>query len=156
MAVGAPDGLWDFAVAVYGRPGVAAVCLDLQDRRGVDVPLLLWAAWLGRRGIGLDAARLEQAAAAVRPWRDEVVLTLRGLRRRLKSGPASAPGAATVGFREEIKALELRAERIQLDMLAELAAAWRPEPGTTLERNLAVVLGPAEPEALAALGAACR
>ena len=38
-------GLWDWAVAAYGRPGVAPACLDLQDRFEQNVPLLLAAAW---------------------------------------------------------------------------------------------------------------
>ena len=38
--------LWDFSLEVYGRPKVAETCLRLQDEFGVDVPVLLFAAWL--------------------------------------------------------------------------------------------------------------
>ena len=51
----AAGALWDFAVRLYAEPGVGEACLALQDRFGVDVPLLLWAAWLGD---GADEAAL--------------------------------------------------------------------------------------------------
>lgn len=62
-----------FAEALYARPGVAAACLDLQDRRGFDVALLLHACWLGVRARALSP---DQAAALVSvtvPWRFEIV-----------------------------------------------------------------------------------
>ncbi len=51
------DPLWTFACAFYGRPGVAAACLALQDEGGADVPLLLYLIWCGRTGRRLDARR---------------------------------------------------------------------------------------------------
>ena len=39
--------LWAFSLAVYGGDGVAEECLDLQERLGLDVNILLFAAFLG-------------------------------------------------------------------------------------------------------------
>jgi len=46
----AGGAFWRFSLDAYGRPGVAAACLDLQDRHGCDVNLILYALWLGRAG----------------------------------------------------------------------------------------------------------
>ena len=73
----AAGALWDFAVRLYAEPGVGEACLVLQDRFGVDVPLLLWAAWLGD---GADAAALRAGDRAVGPWRARAVRPLRALR----------------------------------------------------------------------------
>ena len=63
------DPLWTFACAFYGRPGVAAACLALQDEGGADVPLLLYLIWCGRTGRRLDASALAGAEARIGPWR---------------------------------------------------------------------------------------
>lgn len=120
MSPPAETPLWDEAVALYGRPGVAEACLFLQDRLGADVPLLLFAAWLGLRGraLGDEAERVEDEVAA---WREEVVRPLRAIRRRLRSGPPPAPDAETEALRETIKRAELAAEKLELARLEALA-----------------------------------
>ncbi|WP_372398859.1 TIGR02444 family protein [Azospirillum sp. HJ39] len=115
---------WDFSLAVYGRPGVPAACLALQDRRGVDVNLLLFAAWAGLEcAAGLSGDALSRIDSAVSGWRDEVVLPLRALRRRAK--------AEDDAFYRRMKAAELEAERVQQDRLfaAATVAGLAPRPG---------------------------
>lgn len=104
---------WDYAVDLYGRPGVAAACLNLQDRHGVDVNLLLFAVWAGAaQGVQLDGDQLNAAEQAVAAWRDEVIRPLRAVRRRVRwDGAAAAP------LREVIGTAELMAERIAQDRL---------------------------------------
>jgi len=80
--------LWNFAVRLYAEPGIAEACLVLQDRDGVDAPLLLWAAWLGG---GADAATLRAGDRAVGPWRARAVRPLRGLRRHLRERDSGWP-----------------------------------------------------------------
>ena len=62
-----PDcAFWDFSLEAYARPGVAPACLDLQERHGADVNLLLFACWLSASGRGaLDAALLAAARRKV-------------------------------------------------------------------------------------------
>lgn len=115
--------LWDFCLSVYAKPGVSAACLDLQERFGVNVSLLLAAAFLGSRRTELTAKEVEDLAAAARAWHDEIVVSLRALRTRLKQGPNPAPGEKTDGLRNGIKGLELEAEKIELGLLEELGSA---------------------------------
>ncbi len=110
--------LWDFSIAVYARPGVAPACLALQDRRGVDVNVLLLCCWAGASGRLLSKLDLAAALVAVREWRDEVVQPLRALRRRLKAGVAGIPTDQAEAMRRRVADLELEAERIAQMRLA--------------------------------------
>ena len=103
---------WLFSGSVYARPGVAEACLDLQDRHGLDVNLLLFCAWAGTRGRRLDGGDLGLLRSASRPWHDEVVAPLRAARRWLKLQSAVPDDLGEV-FREEVKSLELQAEMLE-------------------------------------------
>ena len=111
---------WDFSLALYGREGVARACVALQDRRGLDVNLLLFCCWAGSRGRRLDPADLKGLDAAVRPWRDAVVRPLRGIRRWLKTQAPGALAAPAQRLREKIKAEELQAEAVEQALLAQI------------------------------------
>ena len=122
-----------FAVGLYGRPGVADACLLLQDGCGVNIPILLMAAWLAARGSRATPSLLEGAGETVGDWHREVVEPLRIVRRRLKSGPAPAPGRSTDEIRDVVKKAELSAEIVELTVLEEFALnqafeAGRPDP----------------------------
>lgn len=115
------EDLWEFALAVYARPGVEGACLRLQEA-GADVCLVLTALWLDRRACVLDAEGLARLQRASRHWQDTVVRPLRQLRQAWKA-PAGADERLAV-LREQLKGLELSAEREQLARLARLAAHW--------------------------------
>jgi len=103
--------LWAFSLAVYGGDGVADECLDLQERLGLDVNILLFAAFLGAvEAVQLEIQDITAARAAVADWQSEIVRPLRQVRRALK--PMSAEG-----LRAQVKAAELEAEKIELAML---------------------------------------
>lgn len=149
------SGLWPFALALYGAAGVSQACLTLQDRAGADVPMLLWAAWLGADGRALgpnDPARARDAVAA---WHREIVQPLRAVRQRMKSGPAPAPSDRTEALRDRLKAVEIGAERIELAMLETILPAATPTPAAAaiIRRNLGAVLGEAPPDAAPGLAA---
>ncbi len=115
---------WCFSLAVYRQEGVAAHCLELQRRLGLDVNVLLLMLWAaGLWGVAPDAAQIAQADQTIHAWRDEVVRPLRQLRTRLKSGPSPAPDQQTNALRERVKQLELDAERVEQDRLAQWVAA---------------------------------
>jgi uncharacterized protein (TIGR02444 family) len=117
---------WLFALGFYARPGVADALLQLQDRLGADVCLVLFALYAARElGTVLDAPELEHLDAAVAAWRAEVVLPLRAVRRRMRSGPEPAPSAASEPLRGQIKAAEICAEQIELAVLARCLPAHR-------------------------------
>ena len=104
---------WDWAVAAYARPGVAELCLDLQDAHGQNVPLLLWAVWAGESGRRVDAA---QAVATARAWQ-EVIAPLRDVRRRLKTTVTEGDDAQRLAVREQVKGVELSAEKALMTLL---------------------------------------
>ena len=121
----AARGLWDFAVRLYGEPGVSEACLVLQDRFGVDIPLMLWAAWLGE---GADLPTLGAGDRAVGPWRARAVRPLRALRRHLRDSVAGLDDGAREGWRGSVKRLEIEAERLALGVLAGIGRrSGRPD-----------------------------
>lgn len=153
--------LWDFAVRLYGMPGVADACLALQEECGVDVPVLLFSAWLAGRSVALSAPEIRRIAAAVADWHREVVVPLRTVRRRLKSGPRPAPDQKTESLRNTIKGAELSAERIELAILeAEGLRLSRTGKSGPVENMMVVVryYGDGEPDdsGVAAIGLIAR
>jgi len=127
--------LWDYALKAYAAAGVAPACLLLQDEFGIDVTLLLYAAWLGHSDQQLSVQHLGALDAAVTDWRVRVVHPLRSVRRQLRGN------AGASDFYAGVKALELRAEQQQLGMMyaffqqaGQLPAADRP-----LRQNLEAV-----------------
>lgn len=116
--------LWEFALALYGRDGVEAACLSLQDEAGVDVCELLWHCWLYRHGL-----TCEVPPDAVRHWQRDVTAPLRRLRRALKAEARADEGVAEL--RRTLQQAELQAEREALSRLQRLAlsgAGIRPLP----------------------------
>ena len=132
---------WDYSLATYGRPQVAEICLALQDNFEIDVNFLLYALWLGSGGYELTETHLSALEGEVARWRAEVLKPLRALRRQL---PVDGPGAA---IRDEIRAIELRAERRQQDLMylyresAELESTTGALPIVNLERVAALFAG---------------
>jgi uncharacterized protein (TIGR02444 family) len=124
---------WRFSLRYYRQPGVAEACIALQDGCGVDVNILLFFLWLAtaRRQVSPDVAQAVCARAA--PWRDDVVVPLRTVRRRLKEGPALVERDAAERFRTAVKALELESERLQQEALFALAAALATEDAATVD-----------------------
>jgi uncharacterized protein (TIGR02444 family) len=155
---------WDYALELYRRPGVEAACLELQQRHGVDVNIVLLCCWLAHRGVAADAAFLAQIAAAAEVWQQEVVRPLRAVRSQLKSAlSAPQPGSIAArwpelagALRQRVLALEIDGERVEQLMLAAFAADLSTEtaPGVALaSANLARYwrLGPPDRDALAML-----
>lgn len=155
-------GLWRFSLRLYKRPGVAPACLALQDRHGIDVNLLLYAAYAAVSGRGVvDAGALGAANRAIEGWRLLVILPLRRLRGQLKGTETAAPA------RKRVLAAELEAEKEAQRRLAELLGPIRnrtpAERRDDLAASLAAVAGRARPrlgsagrKALATIARACR
>lgn len=146
--------LWAYALEVYGRPGVAARCLALQDAYGQSVPFLIWSLWMAASGRAPDVATLEAGAALARSWEAAAVAPLRRLRRELKT-PAAGPERRREHLRGGVQKLELDAERMLLEMLEDAspqvgadapsqveaivaaAAVWGAPPPANLLQDLA-------------------
>ncbi len=128
--------MWDFSLRLYEQEGIAALCLTLQDRHGLDVNLLLYAAYAAACDIALAMADLEAVDAAVADWREGMLRPLRALRRQLDGGETPAA-------RQALLQAELALEREQQDRMwraRQPAGAWSAAPEAASPRgNLAVL-----------------
>jgi uncharacterized protein (TIGR02444 family) len=100
---------------------VAPLCLELQSE-GADVCLLLCGLWLERRGVLCSTPRMAQLRNLAEPWQTQVIEPLRQLRQGWKQ--AAVGDAQWLQLREQLKALELQAERELLERLEVLAGQW--------------------------------
>jgi uncharacterized protein (TIGR02444 family) len=85
---GEASGLWRWSVRAYGRPGVGPWCLDLQDRLGFDVGIVLACLWAASRGIELDRAELEAVLVDTEPLRSRIA-SVRDERRQTRGAPGA-------------------------------------------------------------------
>jgi uncharacterized protein (TIGR02444 family) len=144
-------GLWDWTLEAYGQPGVPEACLTLQDDHGQMTSFLLWAVWAETA----DAALLARAADIARRW-DALALTpTRDVRRALKATFAGVPDGAREGLREDVKAAELRAERVLMEALEAITPRQGGAPALAALKAASAAWGTAAPDqALAQLAAA--
>ncbi len=116
-----PVDLWSFTLDFYARPGVEPACLQLQAQ-GADVCVVLFGVWLGWRAVPCTDARVAAIVQAAGAWQAQVVGPLRALRTQWRQAAAGDSALATL--REQVKALELQAERTLLERLQGLARDW--------------------------------
>lgn len=116
---------WDFSLKVYSSEGVGAACIALQERRGIDVNLVLFNAWNGASGRGVLSQReLDAALAAAAAWNRDIVCGLRAVRDRLKGGIAPVPKERGDALRKRILKIEIDCEHAE--QLALASAVERP------------------------------
>ena len=121
--------LWSFSLSTYARPGVEPACLQLQSA-GINVCLLLCGLWLGKRGVTCNEHRLQQLRSVAEQWDADVVQPLRALRVNWKV--VATDDSELNALREQVKALELQAERHLLVRLERLALSWPQDEATDL------------------------
>ncbi|PHQ70984.1 MAG: TIGR02444 family protein [Sneathiella sp.] len=124
-----PSQLWDYAAKIYSHDAVAEACLRLQDRRGLDVNMILFCVWTAASGRGqLTPEEMRKGIEAGLAWQSEVVEPLRHVRRYLKGpiGPVdSRLGAELARVTAES---ELYAEHMEIQVLNEIVD--RPATGS--------------------------
>lgn len=108
--------LWEWTLRAYARPGVPEVCLRLQDEFQQNTSLLLWAVWAEAK----DPELLARAAEVARAWEALALVPLREVRRGLKAPFRPIDDGAREGLREDVKAAELRAERVLMETLESM------------------------------------
>jgi uncharacterized protein (TIGR02444 family) len=122
---------WQFSLAVYGKPGVSASCLLLQERCGVDINVLLIClyATVGLRlAVGDDV--VGQLDGTIHDIRSKVVEPLRAIRRDMKG---AAYGPATERVRNQVKSAELAAEQLEQAALAAALEGRSADAGAPLD-----------------------
>src|SRR5690606_306589 len=121
------------SLRVYAAPGVAEECLEVQDKLGIDVNVMLYAAWLGAtRGIAFEQADMQRIDAAVGAWSSGVVQPLREVRRKLRRLPEISERNVQ-SLRKQVANVELFSEQLEQAMLYRLADDIGRPAG---ERNL--------------------
>ena len=122
MASDAASRFWRHSIEIYGRPGVEAACLGLQDRLRLDVNLLLLCCWAGAEGRRLSEDDMAWAIAAAADWQEQIVRPLRAARRRLEIGFPGMPGETVEALRRRLGDIELECERVEQMRLAAVVA----------------------------------
>ena len=142
-----PQKFWDFSVELYGRPGVAEACLELQDSHGMDVNLLLYCFWYGDSFGSFDKLLLEELVKFSITWKQGIVQPLRTIRRWMKNQTqlvSENQAAQFQSLRERIESEELSAEKIQQEMLEVITLQAIPASSDTgskaIEANLVQLL----------------
>ena len=123
---------WDFSLRLYARPGVAASCLRLQERHGIDVNILFCCLWRGMAGQGCTRRDVARMVGRVRALHEEVVKPLRTARtalKRLLATEAGEHGPAMGAVRAAIKKAELDAEHLEQIVLTALPPKVSVRPG---------------------------
>ena len=110
--------LWAWTLAVYERPGVPQACLTLQDEYGLSTAFLLWAVWAKRA----DSQSLATGASLAKSWETSVLIPTRGVRRWLKTTLPSMDDLAREALRNQVKSMELDAERLLMESLEHLTS----------------------------------
>lgn len=146
--------LWDWTLTAYGQPGVPEATLTLQDAHGQNTSFLLWAVWAE----GPNARALAEGVKVAKAWDRTVLSPIREIRRALKPAFAGVEDDAREGLREDVKAAELRAERVLMESLEALAGAESGgHPALEALKAASAAWGsPAPDDALATLAAALR
>ena len=129
---------WTFSTGLYGRDGVAAACLSLQERHQLDVNILLFCIWsAAERGRALSREEMAGVLERVGAWHEEVVRRLRAVRQRMKEGAPGMEEALVEAVRKRVLGAELECEHVEQLMLAgpvspEMGDAERGSPDTAL------------------------
>jgi len=117
------QNFWPFSVELYARDGVADACLELQNRFGVDVNLLLFCYWFADQYGELDDELLEKLCLFSTSWKQQVVQPLRDVRNWMKDNSpllGLAQDSRYHTLRERIKFDELAAEKYQQESMQGL------------------------------------
>jgi uncharacterized protein (TIGR02444 family) len=139
---------WLFSLAVYQDDAVQKECLDLQDRHGIDINMLLFCAFVGAvHGAIISERDVTEAVSLIGVWNANVVRALRQVRRELKLFAADpSPVQVAAGeLRTSVKAAELAAEQIEQAVLETFAATrlanWQlAEPASAAAANVRSLL----------------
>lgn len=155
-----PTALWDFALAAYGRPGVANLCIELQDLHGANVMLMMHLCHCA--AMGTESPGIPEDAAAMAPLEHHLVAPLRRARRALAAAAVALPSAALKPVAERLLQAELAAERLQCLRVEVPAPRQGAAPRTRLlaEQQLVSYFALLQPDgcwhALAAASLAAR
>ena len=128
---------WSFSLRVYALPGVADVLLELQNRYGGDINLVLFCAWHAATGRGeLLTERIRVLDDHLRPWRDSILKPLREVRHLIGNETAFVTLTHSREARARVLDAELTCEQVAQQLLESLAEI---RPAAVTEKRAAEV-----------------
>lgn len=130
-----PQDAWHFILQRYQQTGIEQLCLALQDQ-GVDVCLILFAAWLEQRSVKCSADYINQLHAQSELWQSKIIASIRNA--RINTKKLAEENSSLALWRQSLKALELQAEQLYIKDLQEMAENW--EISSQPQRWLGVLL----------------
>jgi len=99
---------WEFSLTVYAENVVKLACLALQEQRGMNINIILFACWLAKTGRGrLHKSDYIHIATSLDHWHIGITQNLRQMRRTVSKTPALKP------LKQTILTDELAAEHIE-------------------------------------------
>jgi len=145
MSVFPAHPAWDFVVGLYSRPEVAPACLELQERHGIDVTMMLFCLWRGSIDAQPLGDRMTPLTQAARTWHTSAVLPMRAARRWLKEEAKRLDDRMEPSLYKTVLAAEIDCEHGELLMLTRLAESLCGTPGAgspqAMAENLAAFFG---------------
>ena len=107
---------WEYSNTVYRIEGVAQACLNLQNDHALDVNMVLFCCWHGIQYGLISKELFNQCLSFSHNWSDNAVKPLRHVRTWLKRSGCNNDDINTedcMSFRDNIKTIELKAEKLQ-------------------------------------------
>lgn len=124
------QSFWEYSSSLYAEPGVAEYCIDMQDRYGALVNLMLFCCWVGSRQIELDKSAIKQAEQSIADFNAAVTSQIRRRRREL-SRTVDGMDESGVDAKRILLEAELNAERDEhqklLDWFSDAVLPGPPE-----------------------------
>jgi uncharacterized protein (TIGR02444 family) len=120
--------VWAFSCNLYQQSVVKERCLFLQDEYGANVPVLLYCCWAGCYFPSLSSEQLANVQKVADLWSEQCIRPLRDIRRAMKTTDVThSEQSSWQGIREQVKALELSAEKQLLSALERQSEAYVAE-----------------------------
>ncbi len=124
-----PDAFWDYSTRLYAKRVVSEICLDFQDRHGLDVNVLLFCCWVAASGRGrFRDGELAAALQGATEWHGKVAAPVRALRRYLRGNTGRAPRRLADDLGRVVAECEIYAEHVGQLILSD--SLGRPGTGT--------------------------
>lgn len=113
--------LWAYSCNLYQQERVKSACLHIQESDDIDVTALLFCCWFSTHYQPLSSSQIMGFKSQVRLWSEHCIRPLRRVRQQMKplTGNTIDPNVWQQ-VREQVKTLELQAEKQLLNTLEQL------------------------------------
>ena len=137
----AKKGFWEFSTRIYRGKRLPDACLSLQNESGADINMLLFCCWAAAAKVELNGDMFQNVLQFSRRWANDVVRPLRAIRIKMKRSDRRAKTVQAESYnelRENIKVVELCAEKLQQEELQAMIGTTIPQLVAAGPLNLAV------------------